>query len=1066
MARFDVRLLGAFRVECGGVVLDAGPRRVRELLACLLLEQRAPVSRALLAYRLWPDSTEGRARSNLRQALHQLRARLPDVAGLLLFDGSDLRWRERAPIDLDVERFEQHLAGAAAAREAGTRELEQGALQAAIALYEGDLLPEVYAAWVEPYRARLRDAYAGALERLLAALSARDDVRPALDVAQRLQRHDPLAEGPYQALIELYERCGDRAKALHVYHSCEAVLRRELGVEPTGQTRALYERVVGARSPPTNDVGGSAASDDPVAPLALIGRHDELSSVLDAWRQGVGRTAQLVLVTGDAGIGTTRLVEECARRLRAAQAAVALARCYAEEGELSYAPIAALLRSVALRTALVGLGPVWRREVGRLLPDLVPESASAAPSGLRRARLFEAVARAFAAVPNLVAILDDLHWSDPDTLALLHYLLRYEAGARLLLLATARSDELAAGGRLGAWLSAVREEGRVHELPLAPLTSAESAALAQNVAGRSLEADMLQGLYRESEGNPLFLVELLGAAASVPLAAAAAEHTGLPPRLRDVIHARLERLSPVAADVAASAAVIGRSFDLGLLLAVCDGGDDVGVRGIDELWRRRVVRELGAGQYDFTHDKLREVCYAELSEAWRRHLHVRVAEALATRHGQDAGGDAALIAHHFDRGGRPVDAIEAYRAAAAASRRRYAEVEARAHYRRAAELLEGLAPGSVTPGWRASIGADLLEGSGELAARAGEHVTACELFTKALAARPVSDGVGRARLWRRLGDAWVVRHRHDEAQAAYDAAEQLLAPAEGDVDASRERIELGLALADLRYWQGRWDEMERELVALRQVAVEHAWDHQRARLSSRLSMRHFLRERRRVSDECLGLAAEAYEAALRSSDADVITQLGFGLGFMHLWRDELDAAERLLWAAQRDAERVGDAVLRARALTYLGVTARLNGDGQRVRRLASEVLRSARSLALPEYVGVAFGQRAWLAWRSGDDAGCGRAARAALEAWSSGPVFPLQWIARLPLLAAALRQGRLDEARDQGLVMLEAPQQRLPDAVDAALIELHGRSACDAAPLGLRASLEVVVAAALASARL
>ena len=1075
MAIFDVRLLGGFRVASGGIVVHAGPRRVRELFALLLLERHEPVPRERLAYALWPESSERQARTNLRQALHQLRSKIPDVDRLLLLDGPDLRFLNDASLDLDVERFERQLTLAAAARDGGDVGLERRALEAAGAAYAGDLLPDVYASWVEPHRAHLHEALARGLERLVEVMRSQGDDRAAVDVTQRRIEHDPLTEGAYRVLIELHERCGERAKAVHAYHACSSVLRRELGVEPTERTRALYEGLVRGDAPLTPRGALGEGPEPPAGSVPLVGRRDELRSLHDAWRRSASGEAQLVLLTGDAGIGKTRLAEECTRQLRRGEANVAVARCYAAEGALSYAPIATLLRAGAIRSAVAGLDPALRREIARLVPEAQRDAPLPISEAVQRTRLFEALARAFAGAQPLVLVIDDLHWCDQDTLAWLHFMLRFDAGSRLLVLATARSHELSANDALGAWLTPLRDEGRLLEIEVVPLSLSESAALARSLSWREPTPAELGWLYAESEGNPLFLVELVRSGAATrrpgpgPGGATAEGNAALPPRLRAVIRARLERLTPGAYDTAGIASVIGRAFDLDLLVWVCRCDEDTVVRAVDELWRRRVVRELHAGQYDFSHDKLREVAYESLSLSRRRQLHRRVAAGLEALHAYDLDQVSGQIAQHYDRAGRSVQAVEAYLRGARAARGRYAESEAEGHYRRALTLVDDAAVGGGGSEWRERVSADLLEGLGELAARRGQHGAAHERFTRAMAARPTDDRVGHARLWRGIGDTWAARYGYDEATVAYGAAERALALRErtpAAVDEYRERIEIGLARADLHYWQHRWDAMERDLVAVSDMAVEHACPCQLGRLYAGLALMCFSRDRQTVSDACLELARNGYAAGLRTGDADVIAQVGFGLGFLCLWHGDLDEAETLLRTALEDARRVGDALRCARCLTYLGYAARLRGDAVAVRSAVAEGLRMATELGMPEYVGAAHGQRAWLAWRDGDDDACELEGRAALAAWRSGQPYPLQWAARLPLLASCLRRAAPTEAVAHAEALLDDGQQRLPDALEAALARLAVASGEAAGSTVVGERLVGVIEAARSTGRL
>ena len=167
--------------------------------------------------------------------------------------------------------------------------------------------------------------------------------------------------------------------------------------------------------------------------------------------------------------------------------------------------------------------------------------------------------------------------------------------------------------------------GQLVEIPLVPLDAAETAKLAAQVGERPLDAAASTRLYRETEGNPLFVVEAVrsGAAAADD---AEPRAPGLPPRVQAVISGRLAQLSERAREVASAAAVIGRAFDLGALVRLV-GDEERVVRALDELWRRRIVREQGPNAYDFAHDRFRDVAYGETSAPQRRHLHRRAAEA-------------------------------------------------------------------------------------------------------------------------------------------------------------------------------------------------------------------------------------------------------------------------------------------------------------------------------------------------------------------------------------------------------------------------------------------------------
>ena len=202
--------------------------------------------------------------------------------------------------------------------------------------------------------------------------------------------------------------------------------------------------------------------------------------------------------------------------------------------------------------------------------------------------------------------------------------------------------------------------------------------------------DAATRLYRETEGNPLFIVETVRAeSGGGPPGVPEQRDPGLPPRAHAVIAGRLAQLSDHAREIAAAAAVIGRAFDLTVLVRLV-GDEEVVARALDELWRKRIVREQGPNAYDFTHDKLRDVAYGETSAPQRRRLHRRVAEALVASHEKDLDPVSAQIAAHYESAGLPEQAIPHYARAAVVAQGVYAHDEAIALVGRGLSLLREL----------------------------------------------------------------------------------------------------------------------------------------------------------------------------------------------------------------------------------------------------------------------------------------------------------------------------------------------------------------------------------------
>jgi predicted ATPase/transcriptional regulator with XRE-family HTH domain len=433
----------------------------------------------------------------------------------------------------------------------------------------------------------------------------------------------------------------------------------------------------------------------------LVGRSAEWQTLQAVWAAARQGYAQLAVIIGEAGIGKTRLAEELLAQASQQGALTAQAHTYATAGRLTYAPLIAWLRTPALKQRLGQLRDADLTELARLMPELLSERVGLAPpnpmtESWQRLRLFEALMRAVLADQQpLLLMLDDLQWSDQETLDWLHFLLRYEPRARLLIIATVRIEEVGADHPLATLQSELRRSDQLTEIALGPLRPAETAALAEHIAGRSLSMQAAADLHIATEGNPLFVVETIRADLSTGARAqgSAVEPLGdrpMPSGVQAVIAHRLKQIAPAARDLLCLAAVIGRSFTFGVLARAAASDEDTLVRGLDELWQRRIVREQGSDAYDFSHDKLRAVAYAGLSAARRRVLHRRVAEALEAEHAADLDALSEQIAWHYERAGIADRSVEYYQRAAEVAQRVYANAEAIGHLTKGLEVLATL----------------------------------------------------------------------------------------------------------------------------------------------------------------------------------------------------------------------------------------------------------------------------------------------------------------------------------------------------------------------------------------
>src|SRR6266700_8194246 len=371
MPTLHIRLLGDFSLIYNDLqVTSLNTTRLRSLFAYLVLHRDVPQQRQHLAFLFWPDTTESQARNNLRQLLHQLRQALPDALQFLSADAHLLHWHPVTPCHLDVAEFEQTLTLADETARRNDQHGLQDALEQADNLYRGALLPGCYDEWILPERERLRQRHWQALEHLLRLFEGQGDHVSAIRYAQRLLALDPLSEDLSRRLMRLFTLNNDRASALRVYHTCVTTLQRELGVDPDPATREAYERLMQQETPV---IPARAPQTLLAATPALIGRKQEWEALQNAWHAASAGEPRFVFVTGEAGIGKSRLAEEFLLWASQQGAVTAKARSYAAEGQLSLAPVTEWLRSEGLRAPLRQLDEVWLTEVARLLPEQLAE---------------------------------------------------------------------------------------------------------------------------------------------------------------------------------------------------------------------------------------------------------------------------------------------------------------------------------------------------------------------------------------------------------------------------------------------------------------------------------------------------------------------------------------------------------------------------------------------------------------------------------------------------------------------------------------------------------------------
>jgi DNA-binding SARP family transcriptional activator len=768
-----------------------------------------PQARERIAGLFWPESADGQALTNLRHELHHLRQVLAEEPSLVV-TSRDLCWRDTETCRVDVRVFDLERKAALDAAAAGDAEGVLVHAARAIGEYRGDLLPGGYEDWLLEARSELERWYVELCDLLCQARAERGDMAGAADAARRRIRLRPLEEGGYRTLMQLQADQGDRAGAVSTFHHCASVLERELGIVPDRATQQMFRRLLAADDP----AGVTAPAIEPAVRRSgfvaarLVGRSRELGLLQDLWEAAAAGRPGLALVRGGAGVGKTRLVAEIAGVARRRGAVVASSQCFGASTRVALAPVADWLRNPSVRSAAATLDEVWRAEIDRLVPaegraEREADPKAAAGSGAmadawQRHRFFEGLARALLAVGRpMMLVLDNMQWCDQETLAFVAFCLGLAPGTQILVAGTVRTDPDEDPG-LAAWAGTMRATGLLTEISLSPFEAADTAVLAEAISGRPLaEADrtLLQAL---TGGFPLHVIEAMRATADTGGAPAPARD--LPAVLRN----RLEQATAAARDVAGLAAAVGTDFTLDLLTEASDLSTQAVVGAVDELWRRRILREFGDG-YDFSHELLRDAAYAQVSPPKRWLLHRRIAQSIELVHADDLDMVSVQLARQYARGGRPRRAVAYYRRAADAAAGVFAHAEAIRLYKEALAIIGKLPVGKDRDRQELTV---LEAMAGPLNARYGR--SSPELEQTAQRSITLARSLGRTdsmlaamfALW----TTWFVQGRIADSQ---QIASQALALADPGSEGSRwahfavggSSVSMGMPAAGLRHFE-------------------------------------------------------------------------------------------------------------------------------------------------------------------------------------------------------------------------------------------------------------------------
>jgi DNA-binding SARP family transcriptional activator len=713
-------------------VVDAeqslGGSQQRLVLALLLLSSPEALSADRLVDELWGERPPASAQHAVQvyvSAIRKLLRSSDEVAVRTTPAGYVI---DVAPELIDARRFERLLGDAQDAL-ADDPPRARTLFEEALALWRGPPLAECVESELARLEAdRLDELHTLAAEGVAEAGLACGEHGELIGAIRALVSANPLRERPRRLLMLALYRSGRHAEALSAYRDTCAALD-EIGLQPGPELRELEAAILrhdeSLRAVTGAGSGPSARGDDgapiPLPPrlqempaTGFVGRSRERGRLGELFREASEGNRRLVLVSGEPGIGKTRLSTHAAFDARSEGAIVLYGRAD-EELAIPYAPWVEALAHYfehAPEAVLCAHAERYGGELARLIPQLTERLAEVPPPratdpDTERYLLWGAVVgllREASGDEPLVLVLDDLHWADKPTLQLLKHLVSQGQGLRGLIIATYRESDLARGHPLTDALADLHREQGVERIALKGIGEEDVVEIMERAAGHELDEagrGLAKDLFRETDGNPFYTGELLrhlresGAIYQLDgghwTLRGALSELGLPASVREVLGRRVERLGEEARKALSIAAVIGRDFDVELLRRVSERSEEELLELLEEAVAASVLVESTSvpGRFSFAHALINHTLYEDLGTTRRARLHRRVGEALEELVGAERGARAPELAHHWTKATAAVDLHKAATYARMAGERALAELapdEAERWFSQALEL--------------------------------------------------------------------------------------------------------------------------------------------------------------------------------------------------------------------------------------------------------------------------------------------------------------------------------------------------------------------------------------------
>lgn len=637
-------LLGTPVWEWADTTLSIPSQKGQALLWYCAAQPQRMFTRAHVAGLLWGTFSETDSRNSLNTTLTRLRRMVPILP--LRFSGDLIGWDPLSLVHVDAHLFLELTGGLSdSAAVPGTRLRDH--MDSAMALWRGSFLEGIdfsdadgFMQWLAAERQAWDRRVLRVLERAVGIYEVAGIWHTVIDRAHTALSIDLRQERFHRAIMLAYQRIGDRAAALGQYAVCRDVLRSELGVEPTHETTALADQILGrpsrdtvawpavdATTPAALEAAAALTVEDP-----FIGREMELQSFLDHLADAQPGLPIGVMVSGEPGIGKTRFTAEAAAALKAdgslrgAAWVVLQGECHEDFRSLPFSPFAHIIGAAVgqipehiLSEHAVDLAPLTPLvpSLRRILSPALHQLPSSVMADDQRS-LLEAMAHLLDLIPApSLIVIDDLHNADPSSLMLVSYLLRHRPSAPFAVLMTARSTQTPPEFALA--LRRLQRDARLHWIDLGRLSPSAVEQLSEAHLGNE-PISAAGSLHSMTGGNPFFLLQTLHALGALPAAAREAGSLPISDEARSLVADRLGRLPPDKVQLLEALSIFPRGGDFEVVARVAGLSEDQALSALDALLTSQLVEEQAEpdssrAKIVFSHGLCRYVVLDSLSRA-------------------------------------------------------------------------------------------------------------------------------------------------------------------------------------------------------------------------------------------------------------------------------------------------------------------------------------------------------------------------------------------------------------------------------------------------------------------